>query len=57
MCACVQNELKVAHRDYVAKHPELKTILNDFTTAVLTEKPEDVVEFAKSYFMMYAPSA
>jgi guanylate kinase len=53
----VQNELKVAHRDYVAKHPELKTILNDFTTAVLTEKPEDVVEFAKSYFMMYAPSA
>ncbi len=34
-----QAELKTAHRDYVSKHPELRTILNDFMTAVLTEKP------------------
>ena len=32
-------ELKAAHRDYVSAHPELKTVLNDFMTAVLTEKP------------------
>ncbi len=34
-----QAELKAAHRDYVSKHPELRTILNDFMAAVLTEKP------------------
>lgn len=51
----VQAELKSAHREYVARHPELRSILNDFVSAVLTEKPADVVEFARQHFALYRP--
>lgn len=45
-----QAELKSEHRRYLAKHPELKTLLNDFMAQVLVEKPADVVAFAAEYF-------
>lgn len=65
-CACVawpspfaacghwrQAELKAAHTEYLAAHPELKTILNDFMAAVLTDKPDDIVDFARGHFTLY----
>jgi guanylate kinase len=36
-------------RDY-AKTEELKNILNDFTSSVLLQKPDDIYTFAREYF-------
>lgn len=45
-----QEELKRSHVEYLEAHPELRHLLNDFLSAVLMEKPEDVYSFAQSHF-------
>ena len=45
-----KNELKGEHEEYVNEHPELKTLLSSFMTAVLMEKPENVLDFARAHF-------
>ncbi len=43
-------ELTKEHEKYLEKHPELKTLLSSFMCAVLMEKPNDVIEFAREHF-------
>jgi len=40
---------------YMEDHPELRQALNDFTCAVLTEKPQSVYKFARYWFYMSLP--
>jgi hypothetical protein len=40
-------------RSYLSSHPVVGELLQDFTTAVLNEKPEDVQQFARNYFSQY----
>ncbi len=39
--------------DQYPKLPELKQILNDFTSNLLLQKPDDVYSFAHSYFSTF----
>jgi len=48
--------IKKDHLIYVDAHPEIKTLLTSFMSAVLLEKPQDVVAFAKEHFATYKPS-
>ncbi|GAB5358784.1 hypothetical protein AAMO2058_000488400 [Amorphochlora amoebiformis] len=38
---------------YIATHPELSQMIQDFTTAVIAVKPENIREFAKDYFKRF----
>lgn len=42
--------LKEANMKYVNKHPELRTLLDEFSTAVLAEKPADIIKFGSRWF-------
>jgi hypothetical protein len=37
-------------RQYIKVHPELKQIIQDFITAVVSEKPDIPLDFAREYF-------
>jgi hypothetical protein len=37
-------------RQYIRKHPELRQMIQDLITAVVTSKPEKPLEFARDYF-------
>lgn len=41
---------KAAHTHYINTHPEVRAALQDFLSAVLLEKPEDVYAFARTHF-------
>ena len=47
-------ELSVQQRNeinqYIANHPEIKTIIQDLMTAIATSKPEKPLDFAREYF-------
>jgi len=43
------------HAEYLASHPEVNNLLNDFVSDFLLKKPSDVYAFAKSYFSTFAP--
>jgi guanylate kinase len=45
-----KDELKVVHQSYLAKHPELESMLGDFMSALLLAKPDNVLDFAKVHF-------
>jgi len=45
-----KNELKELHFVYVKHHPELRSLLADFTAALLLEKPANVFAFATEHF-------
>jgi len=51
----LQDSLKEEHVRYIESHPEIKEILSDFLAKVLLEKPEDVNQFAASYFEPFLP--
>jgi Regulatory subunit of type II PKA R-subunit len=38
------------HTAYLKQHPEITTLMNDFLSAVLLQKPADVRAFARTYF-------
>ena len=42
--------LKEANKNYVGKHPELRTLLDEFSTAVIAEKPSDIIKFGARWF-------
>lgn len=42
--------LKDSHFTYLTQHPELRSILADFTAAVLLEKPMNIFPFAAEHF-------
>ncbi|KAK1930997.1 Guanylate kinase 1 [Phytophthora citrophthora] len=47
--------LKKDYAAYVEAHPEIKTLLNGFMSALLLEKPQDVVAFAAEHFSAFKP--
>ncbi|TMW63563.1 hypothetical protein Poli38472_002504 [Pythium oligandrum] len=48
--------IKKEHLAYVDSHPEIKTLLSSFMSALLIEKPTDVLSFAKEHFATYKPN-
>ena len=47
--------LKQEHAAYVEAHPEIKTLLSGFMSALLLEKPQDVAAFATTHFSAMRP--
>lgn len=45
-----RNTVGDANEQYLQRHPELKTILDDFVTSVIVHKPSDLVNFGIFYF-------
>jgi hypothetical protein len=50
-----EEELVTRHREYVADHPELHSVLCEFTSAVLTRKPDDIFDFAATWWAKHLP--
>ena len=50
-----EEEIVTRHREYVAEHPELHSVLCEFTSAVLTRKPDDIFDFAASWWAKHLP--
>ncbi|GLD97547.1 hypothetical protein PINS_up006237 [Pythium insidiosum] len=48
--------IKKDHLAYVESHPEIKTLLSAFMSALLIEKPSDVLAFAKEHFASHQPN-
>lgn len=55
--ACVQLPVSLvpslADEEWLASHPEVRSILQDFTAAVLADKPADVKAYARDHFARY----
>lgn len=51
-----KTELKASNTEYLAQHPEIQTMLNDFMCYVLVEKPGNIFEFAKNHFSGIQPT-
>ncbi|KAM3145733.1 hypothetical protein pb186bvf_002028 [Paramecium bursaria] len=58
----IKHEIRKEHIDYLVDHPELKQILNDFTSQILLEKvtylklirqPENIYKYAQDYFCFF----
>ncbi|KAK0134538.1 Ciliogenesis-associated TTC17-interacting protein [Merluccius polli] len=49
-----KEELQADHASYLRRHPELRTLLSDFLQFLLLRKPDDVVHFAKEYFLPFS---
>ena len=47
------SEVQLDDEQWLAAHPEVRSILHDFTTAVLADKPGDVLAYAKEHFARY----
>ena len=45
-----RSRMKEENAAYLSKHPELRTLLDEFMIAALTAKPPDVVKFAAIFF-------
>ena len=45
-----RSRMKEENTAYLQKHPELRTLLDDFMSAALEAKPADVVKFAAVFF-------
>lgn len=51
-----KDELMTQHDEYIADHPEIREVLNDFLSSVLLSKPNDVFVYAKEYFHPFNPT-
>ena len=51
----LQEAITKEHNEYLQKHPEIQQILNDFVSAALVEKPDDVFYFARKHFAADPP--
>lgn len=51
----LQEAITKEHNEYLQKHPEIQQILNDFVSAALVEKPDDVFHFARKHFAADPP--
>ena len=45
-----KTELKQGYSEYISKHQDVKSVLNDFMCACLLEKPTNIFEFARQHF-------
>jgi hypothetical protein len=51
------SEVQLDDEAWMAAHPEVRSVLHDFLTAVLADKPADVVAYAKQHFSRYFAAA
>uniref|UniRef100_UPI0037E99484 ciliogenesis-associated TTC17-interacting protein n=1 Tax=Semicossyphus pulcher TaxID=241346 RepID=UPI0037E99484 len=49
-----KEELKADHASYLRQHPEIRALISDFLQFLLLRKPDDVVQFAREYFLPFA---
>ena len=49
----VKDEVKKEHSSYIAKHPEIRQLLNDYLSTLLLEKPEDIYSYTQDYFSFF----
>ena len=45
-----RNKMREENNQYLEKHPELKTILDEFVASIITQKPTNVIKFGEHYF-------
>jgi len=45
-----REEVQAQHTAYLEEHPELKAIVSDFLTSVLTDRPTNLYQYAADYF-------
>ena len=45
-----QHDLAEGYNQYLSKHTELRSVMNDFLTSVLMNKPADIHAYAGEYF-------
>ena len=50
-------EIKRGHTAYINEHPEIKSLLNDFMSSILLNKPQNIFTFARDHFAELVPSA
>ena len=48
-------DIKANNTEYLSSHPEVRSMLNDFMSSCLLEKPDDVYGFAKEFFAEMRP--
>ncbi|CAJ1071628.1 ciliogenesis-associated TTC17-interacting protein [Xyrichtys novacula] len=51
-----KEELKADHASYLRQHPEIRALISDFLQFLLLRKPDDVIQFAREYFLPIASS-
>ena len=44
-----------SHSTYIHENGDMMKLLRDFYTSVLSQKPDDVYQYAAKYFDSYAP--
>ncbi|KAJ3595018.1 hypothetical protein NHX12_004323 [Muraenolepis orangiensis] len=49
-----KEELMADHASYLRQHPELRALLADFLQFLLLRKPDNVIHFAKEYFLPFS---
>ena len=49
----VKETIKKEHVEYLAKHSDIRELLNDFLSSLLLEKPDDVYKYAQEYFSFF----
>ena len=45
-----RSRMKEENAAYLHKHPEIRTMLDEFMVAALSDKPADVIKFAAIFF-------
>lgn len=50
-----KEELRADHTLYLRQHPEIRALISDFLQFLLLRKPDDVFQFAREYFLPFAP--
>ena len=41
------------NQQYLSENPQILSVVRDFYTAVITEKPEDIYQFAREHFSAF----
>lgn len=54
MCHLGKEELKAEHASYLREHPEIRALISDFLQFLLLRKPENVLQFARDYFLPFS---
>ena len=44
-----REQIRDQNMKYVERHPEFKTLMDEFATAVIAEKPSDIIKFCLLY--------
>merc|ERR1712195_167490 len=50
-----KHEIQKEYKAYMVEHPELRQALNDFLTALLAERPDNIYKFARYWFSTSLP--